>query len=221
MKATSAVTHAVGAPLRRMQAVRSKVAPQAPRLSALAPLSKIRSVPATGLVARCAHRSTPSVSTAAAAGGNDGVAGVGDYVDVHYTGTLDDGSQFDSSHDEGREPLSFTIGEGRVVPGFEKIATGMSVGEVRKERISPDLAYGEKNENMTAKVPVANAPEGLTVGAVVSLQNGMQATVTAVDDEFVEIDANHPLAGKALTFEVELVNLVKSTAMQVATFGAG
>lgn len=68
---------------------------------------------------------------------------------------------------------------------------------------------------------MANAPEGLTVGAAVSLQNGMQATVTAVDDEFVEIDANHPLAGEALTFEIELVNLVKATAMQIATFGAG
>jgi FKBP-type peptidyl-prolyl cis-trans isomerase 2 len=198
------------------------MAPQAPHLPSHAPFNKIKAFPATGLTTGCAHRSTPSVSTtAAAAAGNDGIAGVRDYVEVHYTGTLDDGTQFDSSRDDGREPLSFTIGEGRVVPGFEKIATGMSVGEVRKERISPDLAYGEKNANMTAKVPVANAPEGLTVGAVVSLQNGMQATVTAVDDEFVEIDANHPLAGKALTFEVELVSLVKSAAMQVATFGAG
>jgi peptide-methionine (S)-S-oxide reductase len=230
MRATS-VFKGTAAPLRIVSSSRSKVAPQAPRVSALGRLaqasgagrraqrqtSTIKSLPAFSN-ARCAQRTAARVSTVAAAGG---VAGVGDYVEVHYTGTLDDGTQFDSSHDEGREPLNFKIGEGRVVPGFEQIATGMSVGEVRKERISPDLAYGEKNDNMTAKVPVANAPEGLTVGATVQLQNGMQATVTAVDDEFVEIDANHPLAGKALTFEVELVNLVKSASMQVATFGAG
>jgi len=152
MKATTAVNYAVGAPLRTVQALRGKMAPQAPRLSSLAPFSEIKKAfPAT-------HRSLPSVSTAAvaaatvAAAGEDGVAGAGDYVEVQYIGTLDDGIQFDTSRKEGREPLSFTIGEGRVIPGFEKIATGMSVGEVRKERITPDLAYGERSENMTAKV---------------------------------------------------------------------
>lgn len=172
--------------------------------------------PATSLHARPLHITRSSSSAAA----TDTAAGNGDYVEVHYVGTLEDGSQFDSSRERG-QPLSFTIGAGRVVPGFEKIATGMKVGDRRSEVISPDLAYGEWSEGMTARVPLANAPPGLTPGAVVSMQNGMQATVTAVDDEFVTIDANHPLAGKALTFDVELLKLVKAADQGVATFGAG
>ena len=201
MRVTSIVSNAVGAPLRAMRSSMSKMAPHGTRVAALARFPQMKSLPATIITSfPCRPTTTSASRTVAAAAG--GVATAGDYVEVHYTGTLDDGSEFDSSRAEGREPLAFTIGEGRVVPGFEKIATGMSVGETCKERIEPDLAYGEKSENMTAKVPIANAPEGLTVGAVVQLQNGMQATVTSVDEEFVEIDANHPLAGKALTFEV-------------------
>ena len=157
-----------------------------------------------------------SIITTAAA-----VAGKGDYVEVHYVGTLDDSSEFDSSRAEDRDPLSFTIGAGRVVPGFEVIATGMAVGDRRSQRIDPDLAYGEWSEGMTAKVPLGSAPEGLSLGDTVSLQNGMQATVTEVTDEFVNIDANHRLAGKALTFDVELLRLCKGENMQMATFGAG
>jgi peptide-methionine (S)-S-oxide reductase len=144
----------------------------------------------------------------------------GDYVEIHYVGTLDDGSEFDSSRAR-EQPLGFFLGAGRVVPGFEQLASGMSVGERRKERIEPAAAYGEWSESMTAKVPVANAPDGLIKGATVELQNGMQATVTDVDEEHVTIDANHPLAGKALTFDVELVKLAKAANMQTATFGAG
>ena len=158
--------------------------------------------------------SAPSTSTQA-------VAEDGDYVEVHYSGTLDDGKEFDSSRHSGREHLSFIIGAGRVVPGFETIATGMKVGDRTSQRIDSDLAYGEWSENLTARVPLSNAPPGLTQGTMVQLQNGMQASVVEVDDEFVTIDANHPLAGKALTFDVELLKLVKAKDMELATFGAG
>ena len=144
----------------------------------------------------------------------------GDYVELHYVGTLDDGSMFDASRERGT-PLGFFVGEGRVVPGFEKIAMGMAVGETKKERIEPSEAYGDWREEMTATVPTAQAPEGLQTGAYVQLQNGMQAKVTEVNDENVTIDANHPLAGKALTFDVELVKLAKGSDLRRATFGAG
>lgn len=163
------------------------------------------------------HRSK---ATVASGNGSTATAAPGDYVEIHYVGTLDDGTEFDSSRSRG-EPLSFTIGAGKVVPGFEQIVSGMAVGEQRKERIEPALAYGDWTDAMTAQVPVANAPKGLEPGSTVQLQNGMPAQVTAVDDKFVTIDANHPLAGKALTFDVELVKLVPVSRSELATFGAG
>ena len=223
MKATAtAVSHAA-APFRAvMQHGIFQAARHAPRFSMAARNSSFVA-PAPSHAASFTHQAWArhtSRSSVSAAATSDAAAGLGDYVEVHYVGTLDDGSQFDSSRDRG-QTLPFTIGEGRVVPGFEKIATGMKVGDRRSERISPDLAYGEWTENMIAKVPIANAPPGLTPGAVVSMQNGMQATVTAVDDEFVTIDANHPLAGKALTFDVELIKLTKASNQEIAVFGAG
>lgn len=143
----------------------------------------------------------------------------GDYVEIHYTGTLDDGSEFDSSRN--REPLAFMVGANRVVPGFERMVLGMELGETKSQRIPPSDAYGDWSDGLTANVPKANAPQGLQEGAVVQLQNGMQATVTKIDDEFVSIDANHPLAGKHLTFDVELCSLIKSSKIGKATFGAG
>lgn len=224
MKATATAVTQAAVPLRALlQRGIFKAAIHAPRLSSAARSPSFvapTSSPTAALSnqARPLHITRSSSSTSAAA--TDVTAGPGDYVEVHYIGTLDDGSQFDSSR-ERSTPLSFTLGAGRVVPGFEKIATGMKVGDRRSEIISPDLAYGEWSEGMTARVPLANAPPGLTPGAVVSMQNGMQATVTAVDDEFVTIDANHPLAGKALTFDVELMKLVKAANQDVAIFGAG
>ncbi|HHH38879.1 MAG TPA: peptidylprolyl isomerase, partial [Sedimenticola sp.] len=92
----------------------------------------------------------------------------GDSVKIHYTGTLDDGSQFDSS--AGREPLEFTIGSGQVIPGFEEAVTGMSVGEKKKVRIEPAQAYGERNEEMVQEVPRHVMPEDMELEVGMPLQ---------------------------------------------------
>ncbi len=126
----------------------------------------------------------------------------GDTVAVHYTGTLDDGSQFDSS--AGREPLEFVVGSGQVISGFDEAVRGLEVGESRTVRMEPADAYGEVRDDMVLTVPADQAPEGLNVGDQVAA-GGMPATVVAIDDDSVTIDANHQLAGEALTFDVELV----------------
>lgn len=128
----------------------------------------------------------------------------GDTVSVHYTGTLDDGSQFDSS--AGRDPLEFEVGSGQVISGFDQAVRGLSVGESRTVRMEAADAYGEVREDLVVQVPADRAPDGLTVGDQVAA-GGMPATVVAMDDETVTIDANHQLAGKALTFDVELVSI--------------
>ena len=132
------------------------------------------------------------------------MAKAGDKVSVHYTGTLDDGKQFDSS--KGREPLQFTVGAGDVIAGFDQAVTGLEVGQTRKVHIEPKDAYGERREDLVVTVPAAQAPQGLQVGSRVSL-GGRPATVTKVTPEGVTVDANHELAGKALNFEVQLVSI--------------
>lgn len=129
----------------------------------------------------------------------------GDTVSVHYRGTLDDGSEFDSS--EGRDPLSFVVGSGQVIAGFDDAVRGLAVGESRTVRIEPEDAYGEYTEEAVIDFPADSAPDGLQVGDPVTLGNGGRGTVLEITDEFVKIDANHPLAGEALTFEIELVSI--------------
>ena len=130
----------------------------------------------------------------------------GDRVMVHYTGTLDDGSEFDSS--QGRDPLEFEVGSAQVIPGFEKAVEVLSVGESTTFRLEPGDAYGEARDDLVFEVPQANAPDGLTAGDSVQLATGQPATVLAVSEQTVKIDANHPLAGQALTFSVELMSVV-------------
>lgn len=137
----------------------------------------------------------------------------GTIVRVHYTGTLDDGTQFDSSR--GREPLEFEAGAGMMIAGFDKAVLDMEVGEVKTVKIPAAEAYGEVDEKKIAKIPVekfagaAEAPIGQRI-----LLSGPQgatfpAVITAVDDQFVTVDFNHELAGKDLTFEIELVEIVE------------
>jgi len=135
----------------------------------------------------------------------------GDVVSVHYSGRLDDGTPFDSS--EGREPLSFTLGAQQVVEGFDAAVTGMAVGEEKTVRLEPAAAYGERREDLVLMVPNEAFP-GDTVPAVgqgvqIGLEGGgtMQAMVVAADEGTVTLDANHPLAGKALTFDLTLVDV--------------
>ncbi len=143
-------------------------------------------------------------ATTAAASAESRTAQDGDTVAVHYTGTLDDGSEFDSS--EGRDPLTFVVGSGQVIAGFDDAVRGLAVGETRTVRIEPENAYGEVDPTRVLEVPIDQAPEGVQVGDVLSTSTGQQVEVVEVTDEVFRVDANHPLAGEALTFEVELVS---------------
>jgi peptidylprolyl isomerase len=138
----------------------------------------------------------------------------GDAVRVHYTGKLNDGSVFDSS--EGRDPLGFTVGAGELIPGFDAGVEGMSVGEKRTLQIEPGDAYGDRNEQAVVTVPreqLGDLAEKVSQGDQLMMQTGedqqVPVTVTELSDNEVTLDANHPLAGKQLTFEVELVELDK------------
>ena len=136
-------------------------------------------------------------------------AKTGDTVRVHYTGRLDDGTVFDSS--DGREPLSFTLGVGQVVAGFDAAVAGMEVGDAKTVRLPPDEAYGARDPERTLVVPPDAFPDGVRPAPGQRLQLGVQgggaveAVVTDVADDGVTLDANHPLAGEALTFDLTLV----------------
>jgi len=135
-----------------------------------------------------------------------------DTVKVHYTGKLEDGTVFDSSAD--REPIEFTIGAGQVIPGFEQAVTGMAPGESKTATIAPEDAYGPRREEMVTQVDKSQLPPGLEVAEgqqlAVRQQDGRQfaVTVTEVAEATITVDANHRLAGKQLTFELQLVAIV-------------
>lgn len=137
------------------------------------------------------------------------MAADGSTVKVHYKGTLDDGTVFDSSRE--REPLEFTLGEGRVIPGFEEAVKDMEVGQSKTVTIPADEAYGQHRDDLLVPIEKCHLPEGLEpeVGQQLQMQkaNGQMSivTVTEVAEDKIMIDANHPLAGKNLTFELELV----------------
>lgn len=138
-------------------------------------------------------------------------AKTGDTVKIHYTGTLDDGNQFDSS--AGRDPLEFTLGSGQVIPGFDKAVDGMTVGESKTVNIPAEDAYGPRHDQMIQEVPLDALPDDLDPQVGMGLQarrpDGamMDLTITAVGEESITVDGNHPLAGQALNFELELVEI--------------
>ena len=133
----------------------------------------------------------------------------GDSVKIHYTGTLEDGTVFDSS--AGRDPLDFTLGSGQVIVGFDEAVLGMSIGDKKKVTISSHKAYGEKNEDLVIEVPKDQVPADLNPEVGQKLQMGgpngelVVVTVVEVNDVVVILDANPPLAGKDLIFDLELV----------------
>jgi peptidylprolyl isomerase len=136
----------------------------------------------------------------------------GDTVHVHYRGTLDDGSEFDSS--VGAEPISFTLGAGEVIPGFEEAIEGMSAGDKKTKHIEAGNAYGEHRDELVFTVSKDQMPErGSDIEAGDMLRVGFpdgssaEVQVANVEGEAVTLDANHPLAGKNLTFELELVSI--------------
>jgi peptidylprolyl isomerase len=135
----------------------------------------------------------------------------GHTVRIHYTGTLSDGTQFDSS--AGRDPLEFALGGGMVIPGFEKAVEGMNVGESKSVTIAPEDAYGPRHEQLIQEVPKTALPEEVTPEIGMQLQGRgpdgqvMNLQVKEVTDDSITVDANHPLAGEALNFDIELVEI--------------
>jgi FKBP-type peptidyl-prolyl cis-trans isomerase 2 len=133
------------------------------------------------------------------------IAAVGDSVLVHYTGTLDDGSEFDSS--VGRDPLSFIVDSGQMIPGFNDAVRGMVLGDKVTVQLDPNEAYGESNPALIGEVALANVPAGTVIGGELFSNDGRSVTVIAIQGATVTLDANHALAGEALTFEIELVEI--------------
>ncbi len=135
----------------------------------------------------------------------------GDTVQVHYTGTLEDGTEFDSSRD--RAPLEFTVGEGQVIPGFEDMVRGLEAGDTETATLQPEDAYGERDEQRLIEVERDQLPDEIEpeIGMQLEIQqpNGRPArvSITEIGDETVTLDANHPLAGKELTFEIEVLEI--------------
>ena len=132
---------------------------------------------------------------------------IGSTVNVHYTGKLKSGEVFDSS--EGRDPLSFTIGSGQIIPGFENAVIGKNVGDKVTIEIDPTEAYGEYREDLLVKVENEQLPGPLEVGQELQADNGGQpvnVTVKEVNEDHVIIDGNHPLSGKDLIFDIEVVS---------------
>ena len=136
----------------------------------------------------------------------------GDTVKIHYTGTLDDGYKFDSSYDH-LEPLEFTIGRGEMIRGFEQAVVGMEPGETKIVRIASNQAYGRHNPEKVIQVSRSKMPEGLEQEIGMRVQGSMpdgqtvEFTIVSSTESEVTLDGNHSLAGKDLTFDIELLEI--------------
>lgn len=136
----------------------------------------------------------------------------GDTVRVHYKGTLVDGTEFDSSEERG--PIDVEIGGGRIIPGFEEALVGMSQGETKSVTIEPEQAYGQHSPELMHKVERARVPANIDLEVGLALQasdqegNPLNLVVVDFDEATVTLDANHPLAGEELSFELEIVEIV-------------
>ena len=136
----------------------------------------------------------------------------GNTVSVHYKGTLNDGTEFDSSYSRG-EPISFEVGSGQMIKGFDSAVNGMTTGEKKSFTLSPEEAYGDRKSDLVQAVPKTNFPPDFepVVGAMVQGQDPtgqvFTAKIVTQDIATVTLDFNHPLAGENLNFEVELVEI--------------
>ena len=145
----------------------------------------------------------------------------GDVISLHYTGSLDDGTVFDTS--EQGSPLSFTVGAGEVIPGFEEGVRGMEIGETREFNIAPEQAYGEYHEDLVRVVPRSAFPPNITpemgLGFELELPSGQTLPVRIIDVEGDEVtlDANHLLAGETLTFKIRLLSIDMSAGPAAAS----
>lgn len=139
-------------------------------------------------------------------------AKTGNTVRIHYTGKLDDGTQFDSS--AGREPLEFALGGGQVIKGFEQAVEGMTIGESKSVRIPAEEAYGPHQDELVLEVPKSALPDEIDPIVGMPLQGTgadgkvMKLVVTAVAEKSITVDGNYPLAGQTLNFDIELVDIV-------------
>ncbi len=143
----------------------------------------------------------------------------GDTVKINYRGTLSDGTEFDSS--AGKPPLEFTLGQGQVIPGFEKGVLGMKVGEKKTITIAAKEAYGEVDPRYLQDVPRSIIPANISIAKDKYLMmtvrgEPVRARVADLNDTTVTLDLNHPLAGKDLTFDIELVEIVKEADTQAS-----
>jgi len=132
----------------------------------------------------------------------------GNTVKVHYTGKFEDDKVFDSSKE--REPISFKVGAGMMIPGFENGVVGLKEGESKTLKITPEDGYGQRNNELINEIPLERLPEGVTKGALLQAQTEqgpMNVVVSEVKEKTAMIDANHPLAGKNLVFDIELVEI--------------
>ena len=135
------------------------------------------------------------------------VVAIGDHVSVDYTGKLQDGTVFDSS--AGKAPLGFDAGGGQMIKGFDAAVIGMRVGDNKTVTLPPEDAYGAPNPNLIVNIPIKNVPNGTKIGDHLYSAGGQSVLVTAVTNETVTVDANHPLAGKTLVFDIKIVNVTK------------
>jgi len=142
------------------------------------------------------------VATAAA---EDRMAKDGDKVAIHFTGSLEDKTVFDTSED--REPLEFTLGDKNLIPGMTNGVRGMKVGESKTITIPPEEAYGPYDEKLLHEVPIKNLPPGVTVGTPVRNPQGNMELVKEIKGEIAILDENHILAGKTLIFDIKVVNI--------------
>lgn len=131
-------------------------------------------------------------------------------VTVNYTGKLEDGSIFDTSNVDGREPLKATLGQGQLIKGFESGLQEMSIGEKKTVEINADDAYGKYNDFMVQEVPKKQMPGEVEVGMHLQAETQMgpvQFIVKEIKEDSVVLDANHPLAGKKLIFDLEVIDI--------------
>ena len=135
----------------------------------------------------------------------DQVVNATDTVSVHYVLRLDDGEVVDSSRDRN-EPLTFKVGADQVIEGFDHAVRGMAVGQSVTVEVSPDRGYGEHDAELVADFPRAQAPEGVDIGDMLQVGN-RPALVVGFDNENITLDRNHPLAGRTLHFEIEVVTI--------------
>jgi peptidylprolyl isomerase len=136
---------------------------------------------------------------------------IGDTISVNYIGKLESGEVFDTS--EGKQPLTFTVGSGQLIKGFDNAVIGMTTGDKKSVNLSPEDGYGARRDDLIINIAKDNVPEDmqLNIGMAVQLTdqsgNPIPATVTEIGDETVTLDVNHPLAGKVLVFDIEIVRI--------------